>query len=94
MVSTIRLDLLSLLGKSYIFDHVKNQLRAQQGIQFFRDYIADSIGSLAGAGILYSDRAHAVFPLMESEIDIRTEEEITNDNAKALRELCGGGEET
>ena len=92
MVSSIRLDLLALLGKSYISDHIKKEVRAHQEKQLFCDYVADAIGALAGANTMYSDLSAYRFPLFVNQIETRTEEEITRDNAKALEELCGGGE--
>ena len=67
MVSTIRLDLLELFGKSYILDHIKKEIRNHDEVQFYRDCVADAVGGLA---------------------------EITEENSKALEELCGGGDET
>lgn len=92
MASTIRLDLLGLLGKSYISDHIRKEIREHQEKQLFCDYVADAIGALAGANTSYSDQAAYRFPMFVGQLETRTGEEITNDNAKALAELCGGGD--
>lgn len=92
LISSIRLDLLALLGKSYIAEHIRGEIRNHQEIQYYRNYIADSIGQLAGMSDLYSAKSNYLFPLFEHDTDTRTEEEITNDNAAALADLCGGGE--
>lgn len=92
MVATIRLDLLGLLGKSYISDHIRKEIREHQEKQLFCDYVADAIGAFAGANTMYSDLSAYRFPLFIGQLETRTEEEITNDNAKALAELCGGGD--
>ena len=43
LVASIRLDLLALLGKSYIADHIRGEIRKHQEIQFYRDSIADIV---------------------------------------------------
>lgn len=92
MVSSIRLEMLELLGKPYIIDHVRSEVRKHQERQLFMDYVADTIGALGGCSSRYSDLAELHFPLMNAHRDTRTAEEITADNAKGLAELCGGGE--
>ena len=92
MVSTIRIDLLKLLGRPFILDHLQQEIRKHQEAQMFRDYVADCIGAFVGREPRYSDLAELHFPLFVNK-DTRTAEEITADNAKALAELCGGGEE-
>ena len=44
LVSTIRLDMLRLLGKPYIMEHIRAEVRRHQEAQLFRDYVADAIG--------------------------------------------------
>lgn len=90
-MASIRLDMLKLLGKPYIMDHIRNSVRQIQEKQLFMDYIADSVGQYVGNNIRYSDLAELHFPLFINK-DTRTAEEITADNAKALAELCEGGE--
>lgn len=92
LVASIRLDLLALLGKSYIADHIRGEIRKHQEIQFYRDSIADTLGALAGSQKLYSAEADYRFPLYLRNREERTEDQITADNAKALAELCGGGD--
>ena len=94
MVSTIRLDLLELFGKSYILDHIKKEIRNHDEIQFYRDCVADAVGELAGVNALYSYVASYTFPFYVKRIDKRSAAEITEENSKALEELCGGGDET
>lgn len=92
LVSTIRLDMLRLLGKSYIMEHIRAEVRRHQEAQLFRDYVADAIGQYLSIQPLYSGLAARHFPLLHTKEDTRTAEQITADNAKALAELCGGGE--
>ena len=87
LASTIRLDMLRLLGKPYIMEHIRAEVRRHQEAQLFRDYVADAIGQYLGIQPLYSGLASRHFPLLRTK-----EEQITADNAKALAELCGGGE--
>ena len=42
LVSTIRLDMLRLLGKPYIMEHIRAEVRRHQEAQLFRDYVASS----------------------------------------------------
>lgn len=92
LASTIRLDMLRLLGKSYIMEHIRAEVRRHQEAQLFRDYVADAIGQYLGIQPLYSGLASRHFPLLRTKEDTRTAEQITAENAKALAELCGGGE--
>lgn len=92
LVSTIRLDMLRLLGKPYIMEHIRAEVRRHQEAQLFRDYVADAIGQYLGIQPLYSGLASRHFPLLHTKEDTRTAEQITAENAKALAELCEGGE--
>lgn len=89
MTSTIRLDMLRLIGKPYIVQHCRIAARNEQLLVSHQAYMADMVGALAGAQERWYDR---VADLVEYNPEGRqqTAEEVIN----RIKNGLNGGEET